>query len=120
MELHLHPLACLYGIHRGNYVTVSCEGGMILVLREGFKGYCLIFLPIILPSYSLVCLVCLVYLYLLNWPNFYSECVAHHSHSNHTVCVSGCAMSLFIMIIPTILGVCVSYRLICFLEIKVL
>ena len=93
---------------------------MISVLREGFGGYSLVFLPLILPSFSFVYLVCLVYLCLLNWPNFCSECVAHHSHSNHTVCVSGCAMSLFIMIIPIILGVCVSYRLICFLEIKVL
>lgn len=117
MEIDLHPHACLYGIHRDNYVTLSCEGGMISVLREGFKGYSLVFLPIILPSYSSVCLV---YLCLLNWPNFYSECVAHHSHSNHTVCVSGCAMSLSIMIIPVILGVCVSYRLICFVDIKVL
>lgn len=96
MELDLHPLACLYGVHKGNYVTLSCEGGMIFVLREGFKGYCLVFLPIILPSYSFVCLV---YLCLLNWTNFYSECVAHHSHSNHNVCVSECAISLFIMII---------------------
>jgi len=54
MELDLHPLACLYGIHKGNYVTLSCAGGMISVLREGFKGYCLVFLPIILPSYSYV------------------------------------------------------------------
>jgi hypothetical protein len=97
-------------------MLLSFEGGMISVLREGFKGYSLVFLPTILPSYSFVCLV---YLCLLNWPNFYSECVAHHSLSGHTVCVSGCAMSLSLIIIPIILGVCVSYRHICFLEIKV-
>jgi hypothetical protein len=117
VELDLHLLACFYGIHRGNYFTLSCEGGMISVLREGFKGYSLVFLPIILSSYSFVCLV---YLCLLNWPSFYSDCVAHHSHCYHTVCVSGCAMSLFIMITPILLGVCVYYRLVCFLEIKVL
>jgi hypothetical protein len=121
MEPDLHPITCLYGIHRGNYVTLSCKGGMISVLREGCKGYSLVFLPIILLS-SFFCLsrVYCVFVCLLNWPNIYSECVAHHSHSNHTLYVSGCSMSVFIMIIPIILGVCVYYRLICFLEIKVL
>ena len=65
------------------------------------------------------CVSC-VYICFFNWPSFYSECVAHHSHSKHTVYVSGCVMSLIIKIILIIIGVCVYYRLICFVEVRVL